>query len=446
MQLLKKNNDLRISILLVLSLSVVSIWCISGTIAARYILSGLALIMLLWLQPKWKTFFSQNKIVLVFFVYLLIHLFFLSSDFYSALRAFRGEWLKLMLFLIFGAGLGLLTRHLDKERLILAMGLAFCVPLVQHLFLTMKVMSSSFHIPWGYVGIVSNHGDLGYTSFSASLLLSPLLIFGSNLKDRVFAAIGLVICFLSVIIAQSRGGLIFTALPMLVMLMIFILQNRRSKKVIASIILVAGLATTLIVQFNSLNQSSKWNGMIERAKFGLIGDDPLEINCEGSEYIEQLLESQGTEITPKIQELIKFTVDGDGARVLTARGAVKLAFIYPWGFDQSKVSYQLAITKYCEEKPKIMLANAHNGWLNASLAIGLPGAVLYFLVVIGFFRQGIRGQTHSKVTSTALVLTASLWILRSMLDASMQDQMLEMQVFVMAFLAAMLAADPSENA
>jgi hypothetical protein len=438
-----------IKLILVCTIGFIALWNVPHTNAGRYILSGVALLTLIALKPDWKNYFLKNKVVLLFFAYLIFHLIFLSSDFLEALKAFRAEWLKLILYWILGAGIGILITNKNNEKILLLFGLAFSVPSILHISLTIWQSFLLGSFAWGYLGISESHSDLSYAAFQASLLFTPIIFFSSSLKYRLISGAGLCICVFSVITAYSRGGILFTIAPLFLLLVLKLAGQFRHNKLPFKKIALVGvtlLASLFFAfQFINLNPNKNFHGTIERTKYGFMGENPLELNCKGISYIKEILEKEGIEVTPQTIDLLDPSVNGDAARVMTARGAIRLILTYPLGFDQSRESYKKAITKYCDQQPAMMLANAHNGWLNMSIAIGIPGAILYFLILLSFIKQAWQSSQNHLLASTALILNSALWIFRSVLDASLQDQMLESQVFIIAYLSAIIIHGSSKQ-
>ncbi|OZA13056.1 MAG: hypothetical protein B7Y05_10710, partial [Polynucleobacter sp. 24-46-87] len=81
----------------------IPLWNIPHTIAGRYICEGLLLIAVIIYKPNWRLFFSANKVLLIFFAYLLIQLLFFSTNYQQAFSNFRAEWMHFILFSIIGA-------------------------------------------------------------------------------------------------------------------------------------------------------------------------------------------------------------------------------------------------------------------------------------------------------------------------------------------------------
>jgi hypothetical protein len=173
----------------------------------------------------------------------------------------------------------------------------------------------------------------------------------------------------------------------------------------------------------------------------LIGfqGDPNALYCNGIDSLRNTLKANGVAITPQIEAGIKSVEDGDGARVMAARSGLRMALENPMGINGSKQAYQIAITRFCGKPPAIFISHTHNAWIDTSLAIGIPGAILLLLVMLNYGRQGFRMiKQHNQINPFALALfvSAGIWILRGALDSTLRDQMLEMQAFIFALLLA----------
>jgi len=126
---------------------------------------------------------------------------------------------------------------------------------------------------------------------------------------------------------------------------------------------------------------------------------------------------------------------GDGARIVVARAGFALAMQTPLGSDGSRQAFQNLLRKECPN-PAIAMSHSHNGWVDMMLAIGIPGAVLYLVVLLDFAIRGYRLlERNGAGNGWALVLLvlAAFWIVRGVTDSVFRDHMLEMQGFMLAF-------------
>ena len=426
------------------------LWNIQHTIAARYLLAGLLLVIVVASNPNWKDFFRKNTILLIFFFYLIIHLLFFSTDFKVALDNFRAGWMKVILFSILGAGAGLSISKYHPGRLMLYLGVAFSIPLLIHLGFSLHEGLARGAIPWGYRGVNTFHGDLGYTAFNATIFLSVFFLYQArNHYEKALALFLLSTCIASPLVASTRGG---TAFVFILLMFVFLVNlaikfddkinlKRQSLGLLAIL-----LVLTAVVKMGSVADpaSRGWHGAIARLAMGLKGD-PLKINCEGIGVLRKALEDEGQVITPEISKVLQSINDGDGARVMTARAALKLSAANPMGINQSRNAYQIALSRVCN--PKISLSHAHNGWIDTALAIGIPGAILYFLVLLNFARSSFRSMKLDEITrpyAVALFTMSVMWIIRALIDSTQREHVLEMQVFTITFLSGFIVSHESQ--
>ncbi len=425
-------------IFLTLFFGLLPIWNIPHTIAARYVLASLLLLIVIISDPGWKEFFRKNLVLLAFFAYLLFHLFFLSNNFESALNNFRAEWMYLVLFSVLGAGTGLVISKDRPSRLMLYLGIAFAVPLLIHLGVSLNEGLNRGAIPWGYWGISEIHGDLGYTAIHATIFLSVFFLFlAKRAYEKTLALLLLFTCIASPLLASSRGG---TAFVLILLIAVFSIDlaikfehKLTLKKQLLGIVVVL-MCLIAVMKIGAAVDPGRWNGVLTRLQMGLKGN-PLQVTCEGVGVLKKALEDEGVVIGPEISQALNSIQDGDGARVMTARTALVLVGANPLGIDQSKEAYQIALSRVCD--PAIRISHAHNGWIDTALAIGIPGAILYFLVLLNFARLGYRSMRLdgvNKAYAVALFTLSSIWIVRALFDSTQRDQMLEMQVFTIAFL------------
>ena len=422
--------------------SLIPLWNIPHTIAARYVCEGLLLILILSSSLDWKPLLRKSKLITLFFAYLLIQLFFFSTDLKSGLSGFKSEWMHFILFTLVGAGAGLIVSKQKSESTLLYIGAAFTIPLLIHLILSVIKGIEIGAVPWRYWGINEHHGDLGYTALQAVvLLLAYALCVAKTRSQQALSLILILACIASPLIAQSRAGVIFALAGIAFTSTTYFLvaQKKRDVGIKGFFILITlVICIGFLVKMGISADPTRWSGAFSRALVGFHGD-PDSIYCNGINSLRNSLKADGVAITPQIEAGIKSVEDGDGARVMVARSGLRMALENPMGINGSKQAYQIAIARFCGKPPAIVISNTHNAWIDTSLAIGIPGAILLLLVLLNYGWQGfrmIRQGNQINPFALALFVSASIWILRGVLDSTLRDQMLEMQVFIFAFLLA----------
>jgi O-antigen ligase len=423
--------------------SLIPLWNIPHTIAARYVCEAVLLILVFCYPLNWGPILDRSKLIFVFVIYLLIQIFFFSSDLKVALLNFKSEWMHFILFLLAGAGSGLLIAIKQMPNILLYLGFAFSVPILIHLTLFAIKGFSVRYIPWGYWGLSDIHGDLAYSSLQATIFLSVFLLCqAKQFSNKVLSVLLLFACVISIVLAQSRGGLLFIALSGLLTWITFIFFTRSSnsfnlKNVALAFLLL--LALGLITALASHHNPQKWLESPIRALSALKSDPFLGLcSAQNTAPLNDKSEIQTT-LNPEQIEARARIMHGDSARVILAKAGFELSAAYPFGFNGSKEAYQQAIIKHCGRAPFVEYSHTHNAWIDTSLAIGIPGAILLLLVMLNNGWQGFRmTKQGNKINPFALALfvSAGIWILRGMLDSTLRDQMLEMQAFILAFLLA----------
>ena len=248
-------------------------------------------------------------------------------------------------------------------------------------------------------------------------------------------------CIVSPLIAQSRGGVLFALAGILFTFTAYFLiaQKKHNFSIKGLLILISVIICIgFLVKIGISVDPTRWGGVFSRVSIGFQGD-PNALYCNGIDSLRNSLKAEGVDITPEIEAGIKSVEDGDGARVMAARSGLRMALENPMGINGSKQAYQIAITRFCGKPPAIAISHTHNAWIDTSLAIGIPGAILLLLVMLNYGWQGLRIiKNHNQINPFALALfvSAGVWILRGVLDSTLRDQMLEMQAFILAFLLA----------
>ncbi len=431
--------------------SLISLWNIPHTIAARYVCEGLLLILILTASLGWEPILKRSKLVMLFIAYLFIQMLFFSSSFREGLAGFKSEWMHFILFTIVGAGSGLYVSRTKLLNPLFFAGIAFSIPLLIHLSLTLYKGIGLGVIPWSYWGISEIHGDLAYASLQASILLTVYFLAGAKTRlQYMLVTLLLFVCVISPLIAQSRGGVVFAFGSIFFTLLSYFFfkpstTSIRSQTILISVIVLVFLG--LILKSGVAANPDRWGGSISRTIAGLQGDANSVI-CNGVEILRKDYQSKGIPITPQIESEFNSIKDGDGARAMVARSGFHLMSEHPMGINGSKQAYQIAINQFCGKAPAIILSHAHNGWIDTALAIGIPGALLLLIVIINYGVQGFRLSKGSEPFSPmglALFASAFIWILRALLDSTLRDQMLEMQAFVFPFLLALAISCQPKN-
>ncbi len=428
-----------ISTLIVL---LIPFWNIPHTIAIRYCLALILLISIFYFKPNWKELGKFLWLPAIWVGYLLIYTFLLAENFQIAIKGFRGEWLKSILFIIMGFGAGLiLSKSKNQDRLFLAFGLASLFPILTHITLFAHKAIATKNIPFGYWGLHEHHADLGYTGIQAITFLTIYLVFfAKNLLVRLFIGISISLSILSSIIARGRAGSLFTILSLLINTFLALkyvtARDFFKYKKLLLIVSIAIVSSMAIISKNV--DSDRWRGVTERLQSGFHGD-ALQIVCDGPSALHKSISNPNHINEDKYNKIVNDLNTGDSYRITTARAGIQLVQEFPMGMSGSKDAYAAAIRTKCLV-PKIPMDHTHNGWIDTALSIGIPGVLIYaafmsMFIVFSFNLTKDKNQ-HVRAWAIALLSLSILWALRAIFDSVQRDQMLEIQSFFLPFAMA----------
>lgn len=426
------------SLIFVTVLLLAAVWNIPHSMALRNFAIFFAFVSILWCRPSWHVLGKWWIGVAVFFAYVIIHALVSSPDFNFLFQNYRKDWLRFFLLSFLGAGVGLLLGGRAQRNFLLYLGAAFSLPLILHLMLFASRGLATGAIPWGYWGISETHGDFAYASLQATIILSCYLVWQADRRaDKLVAVLLLFVCVLSPLFASSRGGVIFVALAVASSFMAYyFFRDSKDFSVFKIFLILAGLLIALAGLFRLAEQMdpSRWNSFFPRFSIGFQGD-PLVIICQGVSELRAEMEQKGI-VDAHTSKMIEGVNGADGSRIMTARAGLRLLSMHPWGFGGSRHAYQIAINQVCD--PAIKMSHTHNGWIDTALAIGVPGAVLLLVVMLIYLAlgfQAMRANSEIRPFGAVLFILVAMWTVRALLDATLTDQMLEMQAFTFALLA-----------
>jgi O-antigen ligase len=399
----------------------------ANTIALRNVALVALLMLTAWRFSSIRREVRLGPFVVLWALYLVVFPF-TADDHHTAWISLGGQWGRGLLAMLAGAGAAVILRG-RRTGDVFYIGLVSAAPLLVHLALFSYRAAETHAVPWGYWGRETHHADLGYAAGHVVVLMTACLLAGDGRYWRW--AIGLIAAALfSTVLAQSRAGLAFAVLGGACVFGVFYLRNAPPIKLpvlVLVLVSVGGLAGL------AMKGDVRWHTLSAKLSAGLLGD-AIQIECQGTASIEaDILSEYGTGATAS--QLIDAVRDGDGARVVLLRAGLELALKNPMGSDGSRQAFQNLLRQECPS-PAIVMAHAHNGWIDTMLAIGMAGAALYLAVLLHFGRRGyvlIKRDGCRNQWALVLMVLSAFWIVRGFTDSVFRDHMLEMQGFVLAF-------------
>lgn len=309
-----------------------------------------------------------------------------------------------------------------------------------------SLLQNSFQaFPIGFRGIEPMHGNLGYPA-SQAMCLGLAVMFSAwreaDHRQAIKAGALVALCFVSVVIAQSRAATYFGLLLLALSGFIYtgLVRVRRAPLRLGrgTGLAMAGVTALCLVFFYQVAAHNPlWYSMGDKVAIGFDVPHPKDLLCEGftpatSEFVRQ----QHPDKDPAYIASLIDGLNGDGGRILLARVGAELSAQNLWGWNGGRDAYQYRIEQLCGHAPAMVFSHAHNAWINLILAMGWAAAILYAWVLLYFARAGWRalGQEQAWPAGMALLLLSVFWLLRGMVDAVYQEHYLEMQAFFLLTL------------
>jgi drug/metabolite transporter superfamily protein YnfA len=409
----------------------VAVLPMAGTIALRNLALLGGLVCLAWQFRAIRSELWLGLPVLLWAMYLLVFPL-IAIDHGVAWQNLGGQWGRGLLAMLIGAGTAAVLSGADRRVGVFHLGVLSAVPLLVHLFLFFSKAWEGGVLPWGYWGRETHHADLGYAAGHTVIFLMAAIAAGDR-KYRLGAMVLVVAVLLSTVFARSRAGSAFAVFGgVLVLLLAYLKQAPQQRRYTLAGLMVFLLAVAGIGAL-TLKDDPRWHRMAAELSAGFLGD-PIRIECEGVEVIEADIVAQygAGEQARQLLDSVRY---GDGSRMVVLRAGLALSFKYPLGSDGSRQGFQKLLSQECPS-PAVIMAHAHNGWIDTLLAIGWLGALLYLLVLLYFLRRGwqsLAGGAGASPWAFVLVAASVFWLVRGLTDSVFRDHMLEMQGFLLAY-------------
>jgi hypothetical protein len=380
-----------------------AIWTLPGTIAFRNILLVFGFVTsFAYLIHCWHIIISRNAwplwILLGFFIWMLFHLFFLSSQFALQKSELLSVWLRSFLASILGLSAGLILINFEKVAAAFA-GNKDSIFSTSIFFLGLSgvcIISFFFYIftAFNRNQIINYEFDIIYNLYKsktpfviAATFFLPLcytiIIKAINLDKKkiyiLFSTIGITLTLLTCIFSNTKNGVtvfIFVMIIFLPALLFKIHWNFRRIILIFLVLFSIGAITFYSVRLH-LDRNDAWPNLIADARVATDIENydrwknrdqfPLPNNALGS-YVNQ----------STYERLAWFTA---GIRLIQEN---------PLGFGLIHHSFGwLAKAKWSDfYEPKGNLRGAtHSGWLDMALGIGLPGILLIWISLAASWKR-----------------------------------------------------------
>ncbi|OWS70677.1 hypothetical protein [Polynucleobacter campilacus] len=439
-------------VLILISSVLLGIWAVKDTIALRNILLVLGtLISLVFLYQ----YFQINSIraigltglpfvcIVIALIWVLFHYYFFSLNPEVQLRELKSIWLRSALASILGlaTGIALMKQPRAITLFWLAILLGFFVLFAQYLPLALQ--SGKLIVPL-------DHTDFRRYLFIGKInpmYLGVLLIAGSTglLLDAVnagqkswlrIACIFWLICLLTAMyafafIVNTRSGILLGSLPVIAWSLyglVYLFIHRQGLSILRSAaarryiyMLALALVLTGIFAYQQIQRDSGWLQIIEDVKIGY--------------QVEKYPNWQNVDLYgfPK-NESGNVVAYNTYERVAWATAGIKSIPNHPYGVGILILPLGLAAK---ELFPGVTPISTHSGWVDLTLAFGIPFICLMWLANASIAYRAIRQQSPFKYT----LITLSIILFGLFLVGELSNgHNLEMLFYFFALMAGMQVA------
>lgn len=458
---------------------------ISNTIALRNvalaILTGCVLWVLLFARHRlqWPLAAGVSAVPKVFWVWVAFLVLFplWAPDGRTAWANLGGQWLESLLAWLVAFGCIMILGRDGPSLWTLA--LASTVPIFLHLLMTVAAWVGLFPnpmpedvtvttfitfawkrywasglevqgFPWGFRGLEPMHGNLGYTACQSIALFAALGFFGllaQKWKTFALGWAGVMVCFASVLIANSRGAIVFGLVMLGFMAAVYVFRISKSARVSTpqrkavrwTVGVLSGVAALafLAFAFQSVRSDARWAGMRDKIEIGLGVADPVDVLCNGvSNNLKEHIRTHYAAGKPGYADELISGVEGDGSRVMLMRVGFQMVADNPWGLDGSRHSYKRLMEEKCGHVPVLQYAHSHQGWVDTFLSFGWVGALVFAGLLLVCVARSWCALTreHVGVLAFALLSLSVFWVVRGSADSVYREHYLQMQAAMLGIL------------
>lgn len=130
-------------------------------------------------------------------------------------------------------------------------------------------------------------------------------------------------------------------------------------------------------------------------------------------------------------------------RIARLKGGAELALEHPLGVGYGRNAFGHIVKR----KYGVAASHSHSGLIDMVLGVGVPGALLWCAFLLSVGVVAARRYVHSHdLPSTLLLFVVTGYGVRMVLDSIVRDHMLQMFLFLAAFLAVAATAGPPPRA
>ena len=421
--------------LLLSCVSLLYVFSLPGVMAIRSVLLFFAFILSFKflkkiLQVKPKPLLIVFILFILLLIWMLIISIFIAKHPAVSIAEWKGQWLLTFLVFIIGTGLAC-ALSLSRMQLPTTVAMTILIPVTLYM-LTNAIVISYDMIRAGefltqQAGISMHKAIIGYLI----ALIEPLIVADSVLRiikrRPLFPFSGwgmgilLMLVLFSLFTATARNGIIimFVALLLGCVLTYGEIYKTYSLRRILTFLLGTIFSLSLL-SIAAYKIDPRWQGFIETVPVAWdIDNNKQWLDIEGSLGFPNT--SSGKPVESSAYQRIAWA--HEGWRLLVA---------HPWGTEISRSAFRDLVV---EKHPSANIPNAHNSWLDFGLQVGIPGLVLWVLILFYLGWSGWKSwRMERDPLGLSLALLVIMFSLRGLLDDTFREQIIHQFALVAGLL------------
>lgn len=431
---------------LALLTSLFAVWPVARTISLRDLLLVLSAGIFAYLVARhrpslwWRHIEWPVGLYVALTLWMIAVAVFVSTEIVWSLNEIRGQWLKGTLALLTGGLAALAMREVPAVRRT-AVTLIF-VTLLLHVvyvdYLGLKMLLKNGQILRDLAGGLTQGPDA--SNYLSNMLLALLLtetFIRLVYRERFLplATPVLIILFLlalfSIYAEGVRNGIIEILFVLFVFAGLFFVEHRqRISKTTVVIVVSLLIFIPVIFIYLSYKTDIRWQTFMETV--------PLAWDTDANRQWINL--SRKDELKLSNGEPVDWS---NYMRMARIKAGVDLTLENPLGVGFGRNAFGHAVMKKYGEGS----SHSHSGLIDLAIGTGIPGTLLWLGFLGSLFTLGWRRfrQTHG-YCALALVLLVTGYGFRMLVDSTIRDHMLQMFLFLAAFLAVAATAGPPSRA
>ncbi len=416
----------------------IAVWPTAHTISLRDLLLALTLVVFGFLAVRahhtgwWQRLEWPLGLYVVLTLWIFIVALFVSDETAWSLGEIRGQWLKGLLALLAGGMVALAIRRdpvLQRHAAVIIL-----VALFLHIayvdYLAVKDLVEHGRFTDRIRGLTKGPDTSNYLTNMLLVLLLAEVFLRITRRPRFLplsttALIVLILLTLFSVYAESvRNGVIELSFVLMLFAILFVSENRqRFGKTTRALVISTLIVVPVAFAYLSYKTDERWQTFVDTI--------PLAMDTETNRQWINLARQHELRLSDGRP------VDWSNyMRMARIKAGVDLVREYPLGVGYGRNAFAHAVMKKYGESS----SHSHSGLIDLAVGTGVPGTLLWLGFLASLAVSGLRNfrRTGDYCALTLLFLVSGYGV-RMVLDSIVRDHMLQMFLFLAAFLAVLAA-------